>query len=304
MTTFSQDNNKDINETIINFLGNRPNVIAAYGYGSGVIKQNGYTNNDKPQLNLILVVDDLKEWHLSNIEKNPNDYSKIGKFTFKNNNIKNLKGNTGITYLSNIEENNNLFKYGTIERYDLQNHLYYWDSFYMPGRFQKVVSVIKSTDGLNEAIKTNRDNALMIAAYLLNKKIVNKKELLTKLCSLSYLGDTRMRFAENPEKISNIVNGSYKELLSIYDFNKPYFKELNDEYLYVDLNIIKYSFMQYPMALRNHLTNDVFQDDIVDYLTELNRYESIDQTLKGIKTNGIVKSVNYASKKLAKRFKH
>ena len=111
-------------------------------------------------------------------------------------------------------------------------------------------------------------------------------------------------FAENPEKISNIVNGSYKELLSIYDFNKPYFKELNDEYLYVDLNIIKYSFMQYPMALRNHLTNDVFQDDIIDYLTELNRYESIDQTIKGIKTNGIVKSVNYASKKLAKRFKH
>lgn len=105
---------------IIEFLNNRPYVVAAYGYGSGIVKQSGYTSKDKPQLDLILIVDDLKKWHLENMERNPNDYSLIGKAYFKKSNISDLKGRTGITYLSNIEENNNTYKYGTIERLDLQ----------------------------------------------------------------------------------------------------------------------------------------------------------------------------------------
>ena len=143
-------------EEIISFLNNRPDVVAAYGYGSGIITQDGYKISDKPQLDLILVVDNLKKWHKENIKENKKDYSLIGKAFFKYASENSLKGSTGITYLSNINENDNTFKYGTIERLDLQNHLYYWDSFYLPGRFQKVVYPIKETDGLQEAIKINR----------------------------------------------------------------------------------------------------------------------------------------------------
>ena len=289
---------------IINFINNRPEVIAAYGYGSGIIKQTGYSNKDKPQLDLILVVDNLKKWHLKNMEINPNDYSTLGSYYIKNTDNEKLKGKTGITYLSNIVENNNTFKYGTIEKMDLQNHLYYWDSFFMPGRFQKVVYPLKETDGLNEAIKTNRKNALLIAAYLLNKTIVSKKDILTKLCSLSYIGDPRMIIGENPKKIENIVNGSYDELKEIYDFNNEYFKDLEDDYFQVDLNYIYYSLYSYPLALKKYLGKDNNYKKIVEYLTHLNRNESIEQIIKGIKTNGVVKSVNYGSKKLEKRFKH
>ena len=71
-----------MHENIKEFVENRPEVIAAYGYGSGVFKQSGYNQNEQKQIDLIFVVDDLKKWHLANIEKNPNDYSYIGKYFF------------------------------------------------------------------------------------------------------------------------------------------------------------------------------------------------------------------------------
>ena len=111
------------NLEIEKFIKKRPEVKAAYGYGSGIFKQSGYTDKDKPQIDLILVVDNLKDWHLKNIKLNPKDYSLTGKVFFKNANESKLKGNTGITYLSNIEENNLVFKYGTIELKDLEKYL-------------------------------------------------------------------------------------------------------------------------------------------------------------------------------------
>ena len=63
-----------MNENVINFVKNRPEVVAAYGYGSGIFKQSGYTSKDKPQIDLILVVDDLKKWHKENMKANPKDF--------------------------------------------------------------------------------------------------------------------------------------------------------------------------------------------------------------------------------------
>lgn len=174
----------------------------------------------------------------------------------------------------------------------------------MPGRFQKVVFPIIETDGLKEAIKINRKNALIIAAYLLNSEYLNKKELLNMICSLSYLGDTRMKFAENPNKIKNIVNGSYEELLKIYNFNTDYITKIDKDHVKIDLDTLRYNSILFPLALKKYLNYDIKRDKIRNYLEQLNKNESIEQTIKGIKTNGIIKSVDYASKKLAKKFKH
>ena len=65
------------------FIERRPEVVACYGYGSGMFKQSGYTSKDKPQIDLILVVDDLKKWHLENMKLNKKDYSLLGKVFFK-----------------------------------------------------------------------------------------------------------------------------------------------------------------------------------------------------------------------------
>jgi translocator assembly and maintenance protein 41 len=63
-----------VKNEILKFINKRPKVIGAYGYGSGVFKQSGYTEKDKPQIDLILVVDNLKEWHNENMKLNSKDY--------------------------------------------------------------------------------------------------------------------------------------------------------------------------------------------------------------------------------------
>ena len=297
-----------MNENIKLFIEKRPEVVAAFGYGSGIFKQNGYNKKDNPQIDLILVVNDLKKWHLDNMKLNKKDYSIIGSNFFKNKDINKLKGNTGITYLSNIKFNNATFKYGTIEYKDLLDYLYSWESFYVPGRFQKTLYFIKEDEKLTNAIKYNREMALMLASFLTNKKECNKKDILIKLCSLSYIGDTRMKFAENPKKIVNIVEGSYDEFNKIYDFNTKYLKEDND-LITIDLDYIKKNLKKLPTSLYKYIKEDIDKtnDDIIskitNYFVNLNKEESTKQTLKGISTNGLLRSINYASKKIGKRFK-
>ena len=100
-----------MNKQIEEFVNKRPKVEAAYGYGSGVFKQAGYTAKDKPQIDLILIVDDIKKWHKENIKLNKKDYSLTGKIFFNLAKYNKIKGNTGIAYVSNIKENGSIFKY-------------------------------------------------------------------------------------------------------------------------------------------------------------------------------------------------
>ena len=298
-----------MNENILEFVKKRPEVVAAYGYGSGVFKQNGYTSKDKPQIDLILVVEDLKKWHLENIKSNPKDYSFIGKNFFKYGKIDSLKGKTGITYLSNIEENGSVFKYGTIEAKDLKKYLETWKSFYLPGRFQKNVYTIVENKEITDLIEKNRDSALLLSTFLQKEDEVSKKDLLVTLCGLSYLGDTRMKFAENPKKVLNIVEGSFDAFNRIYKFDRTYLKPKETTFI-IDKEEVREQLTSLPSELVNYITPYLKEDDeivrnkIIEYFTNINKKESSTQTIKGIYTNGVVRSVNYAAHKVGKRFKH
>ena len=298
-----------MNEKILEFVKKRPEVVAAYGYGSGVFKQSGYTSKDKTQIDLILVVDDLKKWHLENMKTNPKDYSFIGKKFFKYGSIKSLKGKTGITYVSNILENGNIFKYGTIEAKDLEKNLSTWKSFYLPGRFQKNIYPIIENEEITKLIEKNREQALLLSSYLQTKEEVSKKDLLVTLCGLSYLGDTRMKFAENPRKVLNIVEGSFDKFDKIYKFDRSYLRPKDNEYV-LDREKLRSELTNLPSELVEYITpylgedDEVIKEKIIEYFTNINKKESGSQTIKGIYTNGIIRSVNYAASKVGKRFKH
>ena len=295
-------------EKIVEFIEKRPEVKAAYGYGSGVFKQSGYTDKDKPQLDLILVVDNLKDWHLKNIKLNPKDYSFTGKVFFKNASESKLKGKTGITYLSNIEEGNLVFKYGTIELKDLEKYLTTWESFYLPGRFQKAVYPIKENKDLTKKIELNRQNALFTALLTLPEDKKNLIDIYVQICGLSYLGDTRMKFAENPRKVLNIVEGSLDAFKEIYKTENEYFEINKNDEVVIEYDKLLNDIDKLPSSLLEYLGNDNKNKEevcekILSYFTKLNKEESTKQTIKGIYTNGIVRSVKYASKKVLKKIK-
>ena len=295
-------------QNIKKFVKNRPKVVAAYGYGSGVFKQSGYTDKDKPQIDLILVVDDLKKWHLENMKKNPRDYSFTGKLFFKYASVSKLKGLTGITYLSNIKEEGSIYKYGTIEKNDLVSYLETWNSFYLPGRFQKRILPIIDSKEIEVANEKNRNAVLLVALLTLPMNRNKLIDVYTGICGLSYLGDTRMKFAENPRKVLNIVEGSYDSLNEIYGKECPYFKILKDEKIEIAREKIIKDISLLPSGLLEYLENEkdlqVVRKKIISYFTELNKKESSKQTLKGLFTNGIIRSIQYASKKVMKKIHH
>ena len=295
-------------QNIKKFVKNRPKVVAAYGYGSGVFKQSGYTDKDKPQIDLILVVDDLKKWHLENMKKNPRDYSFTGKLFFKYASVSKLKGLTGITYLSNIKEDGSIYKYGTIEKNDLVSYLETWNSFYLPGRFQKRILPIIDSKEIEVANEKNRNAVLLVALLTLPMNRNKLIDVYTGICELSYLGDTRMKFAENPRKVLNIVEGSYDSLNEIYGKECPYFKILKDEKIEIAREKIIKDISLLPSGLLEYLENEkdlqVVRKKIISYFTELNKKESSKQTLKGLFTNGIIRSIQYASKKVMKKIHH
>ncbi len=295
-------------EAIQQFALQRPQSKAIYGYGSGVFKQDS-NSSSKPLTDVIFIVDDIKKWHHDNMELNPKDYSIIGRVHLSRKNISKLKGRNNITYFSEITEGEYTFKYGVIEVGDFVRSLNTWDNLFMVGRFHKPVMEIDSQDNVRESIVYNRNCALMIAC-LFSKHLVTKKELFNTLCGLSYIGDARMAIAENPNKVANIVDGSFDKISEIYLLEESYLKPLindmyavNHEELLMRLHELPVSLLEYfnERAIDTSNLCEV-REAIWDYIKGRNQVESKAQIIQGIKTNGVIRSVPYALAKVKKRF--
>ena len=294
------------NDNIFDFISTLPEVVDIIGYGSGVKNQEGYTDDIKRQIDLILTVNDIYEFHKLNFKKYPNIYSNIGIKLIKHvNSI-----GTDINYVSNIDYKNNTYKIGVINKNDLSKDLITWDNMYMAGRCQKPISTLKIRDKVKNEIIYNRLNALKIALLLNNNKTITEQELYETICSLSYIGDIRMTMhCENPDKIKNTVNGSKIEFREIYN-------EVNDNLFDIKNNIISTntdkiltSILDIPESLLkylhkhmdlNNINIDELNNNIINYLKITNFKSSIAQPIKSIIINGTEKSLNYLKEKRKK----
>ena len=294
------------NDNIFDFISTLPEVVDIIGYGSGVKNQEGYTDDIKRQIDLILTVNDIYEFHKLNFKKYPNIYSNIGIKLIKHvNSI-----GTDINYVSNIDYKNNTYKIGVINKNDLSKDLITWDNMYMAGRCQKPISTLKIRDKVKNEIIYNRLNALKIALLLNNNKTITEQELYETICSFSYIGDIRMTMhCENPDKIKNIVNGSKIEFREIYN-------EVNDNLFDIKNNIISTntdkilnSILDIPDSLLkylhkhmdlNNINIDELNNNIINYLKITNFKSSIAQPIKSIIINGTEKSLNYLKEKRKK----
>ena len=294
------------NDNIFDFISTLPEVVDIIGYGSGVKNQEGYTDDLKRQIDSILTVNDIYEFHKLNFKKYPNIYSNIGIKLIKHvNSI-----GTDINYVSNIDYKNNTYKIGVINKNDLSKDLITWDNMYMAGRCQKPISTLKIRDKVKNEIIYNRLNALKIALLLNHNKTITEQELYETICSLSYIGDIRMTMhCENPDKIKNIVNGSKIEFREIYN-------EVNDNLFDIKNNIISTntdkiltSILDIPDSLLkylhkhmdlNNINIDELNNNIINYLKITNFKSTIAQPIKSIIINGTEKSLNYLKEKRKK----
>lgn len=294
-------------EIVADFMNHRPNAQAVYGYGSGVFKQYTYSYNDDPQIDMIFIVDNLKEWHLENMERNRNDYSFTGRIHLKHSSVKKIKSYNKITYFSQIYENGFRFKYGVTEVEDFIHNLKTWENIFVAGRFQKPVFELKSNDEIREAIEINRRKAYYVAT-LLSESVTTNFKLLKLLCSLSYMGALRMKIAENPRKVENIVIGSYAKLNDIYSYAEDYICR-DEGKIIIDHRKALDKIWELPPALLAFLINSNVDFDNIDSIRNAlysffithNKKEELKESLDGLATNGIVRSTPYIIAKVKKR---
>ena len=179
------------------------------------------------------------------------------------------------------------------------------------------------------ALQTNLQNALHTALLLMPEKF-SLEQLFLCITEISYSGDLRMLIGENKQKCFNIVRPQTQRFTDLY---KPYLiKESFEKYLECDFktgqlqqcsnaSTIYHHLNQLPKGLIHtivrmkfrssphydleeivyKLTNRIdYKEIIAKALSSIVKYASTVQSLKGVFTAGLFKTVNYSMRKLNK----
>lgn len=202
------------------FLEVLPPVDFACVYGSSLHPN----NHDKTTMtDFILSVSDPKQWHSENLRLNKNHYASWMVHLGGESLITGVADKIGVGVHFNpfVTWNGKMFKYGVVRTHDLLQDVLYWEKFYLCGRLQKPVNVVVDNLDIKSSNSVNL-RAAVSAALLLLPSEFTEADLYAKVCSLSYMGDLRMLFAEDKNKVKKIVTGQFDLFHLMY---KPFLEE-------------------------------------------------------------------------------
>lgn len=278
-----------------------PPVDLAFAYGSAVFKQQG--RDLGKMLDLVFAVSDPMEWHRKNMESNSIHYSFLRLFgpSFISN-IQRLPA--GVYYNTLVKMDSHLIKYGVISSEDLYKDLTEWHWMYISGRLHKPVVLLNNNNRLTKALECNLHSAVLCSLLLMNKKYFALEELFTQITRLSFMGDFRMVVGEDRNKIENIVKPNLSHFKKLYlsiinEYSEP---DTNNEEIWRLRNPLSLEgqYRQLPLTVQERVaTGQSLQEAITNIVGSSSRKQS----LKGIATAGLFKTVRYSAEKLQKMFK-
>ncbi|XP_076929106.1 uncharacterized protein LOC143593329 [Bidens hawaiensis] len=160
-------------------------------------------NNDKSSMeDYILGVADPQQWHSENLKMNRDHYASwmasvdgVKLITKAADHI-----GVGVHFNPFVSWNDKMYKYGVVHMDDLVEDMLSWKRFYLSGCLQKPVRVIVDNKEITNTNLINLRAASSAALLLLSSKFT-EREIYAKICSLSYMGDLRMLFAEDKNKV-------------------------------------------------------------------------------------------------------
>ena len=317
-------------------LSEFPEVTMAFAYGSGVFTQQDNENAKDNMLDLLFVVDDSLQWHQENLNRNKFHYSIARVFGPKV--ITSLQEDLGasIYYNTLVQCQGRLLKYGVISRNRFLGDLVSWRNLYVSGRLHKPIKFLgRCPSDIKVAMETNLNHALQTSLLCLPDHFPDE-QLYLLIANLSYAGDFRMIIGEHKNKVANIVQPNLERFRELY---APFLSEdkslvINNNYVHQKSDIeTRYERLkELPGNLKKRIVSwrmgglkfQQFKDpslqiqDAVLYslahdrektkaLTlkgtrSIVRSSSLSQSLKGILTAGMLKTVVYSGKKLGKMF--
>lgn len=306
-----------------------------FAYGSGVFRQSG-SDITKNMVDMIFTVKDPSTWHKENISRNPHHYSSLRRLGHAA--VSRFQEKWGAEVYFNayvpIEDAGVTLKYGVISQSALVTDLLDWNYLYVAGRLHKPVQIIhKPSDSeLRSALQLNLHSAVHTALLMLPENF-SEHEFYITISNLSYAGDFRMIFGEDKNKVHKIVDPQ------IEAFRAMYYPVLNSLSNFVEVSKESGLCLQdvSPVACIHHLnqlpkapqraivrlwnrdSGKLHQDTedalraiaynpdcgliLLDCIKDIVRSSSINQSLKGIITAGILKSLRYSGRKILRMMK-
>jgi len=283
------------------------------------------------QLDMIIAIQDSKiqAWHEKNLIINWDHYSIWARGLGLNFVMYLQNYGAGVyfhPYIS-FRDNNTQYKYGAIALSTLVKDLTEWEHFYIAGRLHKPVLQLQNNSVVAEAQSKNLNSALSVALLLLPHQF-SEDDLYKTIAGLSYTGDIRMKFGENPQKIENIVSGNTEHFRQLYsphlekfaasDIIKMY--KPNSGSFTIEQDFSKHNALMLILPknlkeqmLKFHTPNqgeDFFssliskgktREVLAQSLSSIVQKSSKMQTLKGIITAGVARSITYGLAKVIKR---
>lgn len=206
-------------EELVMPLDDLPPVEFAFAYGSGVFQQPGHLDLSKkevPMVDYILGVENPALWHTQNIERNPQHYNSWLAY-FGGQAVSYVAENigAGVHFNAFVPWRGKMIKYGVISMANLVQDILCWNSMYVSGRLQKPVYILVDNWDLAKVNQVNLQAAVLAALLILPAEFSEEK-LYTTITGLSYMGDVRMLFAEDKNKVYRIVQGSAEQFHSLY----------------------------------------------------------------------------------------
>jgi len=308
-------------------------IQMAFAYGSGVFKQTG-VDMSKNMLDFIVVVDNPQQWHTENIAINKKHYSSLCRMLGPQK-ITNIQTNygAGIYFNTLVPFENRLIKYGVIGTETLVSDLLNWDTLYTSGRLHKPVRIVKrpSSSQLISALHTNLRSALNTSLLLLPETF-SELDLFTMITGLSYSGDFRMTFGEDKGKVAKIVQPNLHHFRLLYQpviqthkhlsYNENLGKFLHFQNVttrFYHLNILPRCLIDQLLELKQADGLRIYPDAeefirlmaqdgncreyVAESVANIVKKSSRSQSIKGILTAGLRKSVKYSYSKVRKMLK-
>lgn len=298
-------------EFLLEFVMQHPPVVAAIGYGSGIIPQYGSDPKDAKEMDLILVVPDLMDWMTENLIQHPEEYTKATMNYFRKADLSKLEKGAPIVYFSHILFQDRYLKMGVISEEKFLSSCYERTSSYVPFRIEKpIVELFCKNPKIHEAVLYDRRTALLSALFMLKEEEQNFSQLMTKICSLSYMGDFRMKWhCEDPNKIRNLVEGQLPYFIEDYEMvNNGYYQKLGKDTFFTDYENMEEDLCLLPKSIQTIIAslpkgsnrNHILVQKLEDYYILEGKKEALLQAWKGVKTTGIQKSLTYGIRKAKK----
>lgn len=297
-------------ELIQDFLRIHPSFIAAYGYGSGVVSQCKNNSFEKKDIDLIVIVNNLLEYFHKNMDMNPNEFTNSSRKYFQKATVEKLEKGAPIVYIPHIQYQEHYFKTGIISKESLLSSCYDRTSSYVPFRLEKpCVEISCSDEEIHKAILYDRQVTLLLCLLLLKEDEKTMRDLITKICSISYLGDFRVKIkCEDPNKIRNLVDNQFDYFVEDYNaVNKGYYN-IENGILSVNYDAINRDLGIIPEPIKKVLNVDyvdkkdllTLSKKLIEYYKKESERECLRQTIKGIQSSGLEKSIAYGLKKVQK----